>query len=413
MPHPKGISCELCGKQFFKRSYPIHLKSCRKKYEYSFSKCPKCDVLVSKDEYSEHFAVCTVKKKKKKRIIKTVESERPVIPLVSCEEEVEDQIGDAEFKREECCICNRKFAPGRIAKHQTICVSNASRKERKKFPSASESRLRGTEFKKFFHSGKSINAAEKKKRHWRQEHANLRCAVEQGRLVHHFQENEIPLSYLPKIDEIDLTEYQKDLEKVPEEIRTRICEVLEKLALTSGAIDEVYGKKELKKSKSGYFGTKEAMMFKVGDEVCFRKAQDRCGTVKFIGLVDELPKGYWLGLELKDMATQRFGDSAVVDFKKYFDVATKKGLLVRPTKVIRKDLLQIVKKKRKQNLSKRIATPEKTMEKEIDIVLGKEKLSFAEKFRETVKQSPRFEVTKTVPANDTNLENTSYAANRM
>lgn len=51
--------------------------------------------------------------------------------------------------RVNCHICQRKFDPTRIAKHQLVCTKQNNKAPRKAFKSTIEDRLKGTEFEKF------------------------------------------------------------------------------------------------------------------------------------------------------------------------------------------------------------------------------------------------------------------------
>ena len=59
---------------------------------------------------------------------------------------MEDEIVDARIS---CHICERKFDPSRIAKHQLVCTKQNNKAPRKAFKSTIEDRLKGTEFEKF------------------------------------------------------------------------------------------------------------------------------------------------------------------------------------------------------------------------------------------------------------------------
>ena len=59
----------------------------------------------------------------------------------------------------ECAVCKRHFNANRLAKHQLICATVASKPGRKAFPSASEERMEGTEFKKYFVKAAAKEAA--------------------------------------------------------------------------------------------------------------------------------------------------------------------------------------------------------------------------------------------------------------
>ena len=110
---PPTIHCEVCGKQFFKRSYPIHLKQCKVKHAASTVQCPSCRLLISKDEYSKHVQACQDAAPQAHRTAKVTKKAA----------EEAKRHGPLPDGRYACAECGRKFAEDRIAKHQVrACV---------------------------------------------------------------------------------------------------------------------------------------------------------------------------------------------------------------------------------------------------------------------------------------------------
>ena len=109
---PPTIHCEVCGKQFFKRSYPIHLKQCKIKHAVSTTQCPNCRLLVSNDEYSKHVQECQDVAPKAHR---TVRVSKKAAAAAKAN-------GPLEDGRYACAVCGRKFAEDRAAAQRTVEV---------------------------------------------------------------------------------------------------------------------------------------------------------------------------------------------------------------------------------------------------------------------------------------------------
>eukprot|EP01138_Halocafeteria_seosinensis_P009173 gb/GECG01009374.1/.p1 GENE.gb/GECG01009374.1/~~gb/GECG01009374.1/.p1 ORF type:complete len:695 (+),score=127.12 gb/GECG01009374.1/:1-2085(+) len=181
MPPPQAISCEICGKKFFKNSYAIHLKQCAKKREDSTSQCEYCGHSVSHDEFENHVSECKKahKGKKAKKLgkhsavsdsvrqkIEKADRGESIVPedggqlggefdpfrrldeIVRNEDVVKDEPEDS---RVECEICHRKFNSDRIAKHQLVCqkVKEKEKQNRRKPYTSEDWRVKGTDFENF------------------------------------------------------------------------------------------------------------------------------------------------------------------------------------------------------------------------------------------------------------------------
>merc|ERR1712232_764753 len=75
------------------------------------------------------------------------------------------------------------------------------------------------------------------------------------------------------------------LEKPREDYTNKIKSIVERIL-------------RMQKRKSPYYQTKEASMFREGEEV--RLWDGRMGNVRFIGRIDELQPGYWMGIEVNE-----------------------------------------------------------------------------------------------------------------
>lgn len=67
MPRPKGIVCNICGGEFFKRSFAIHQKQCKKKFESCHEKCEWCGHYIELGDMT-HKAACKKRAKGKKYV---------------------------------------------------------------------------------------------------------------------------------------------------------------------------------------------------------------------------------------------------------------------------------------------------------------------------------------------------------
>lgn len=143
MPPPRSIPCEICGKGFFKLSYPIHLKQCKVKQATSFFTCKNCNLPVSNDEYSEHFTKCQFNQATEK------ERKETELELISREA---DELG-----RIRCEICKRGFSKDRISKHELICIGIASKSKRMEYPSTATMRVKGTVYEGYQNDGGGLN----------------------------------------------------------------------------------------------------------------------------------------------------------------------------------------------------------------------------------------------------------------
>ncbi len=454
MGPPQAISCDICNQKFFKRSLPIHRKQCLKKYEQSFTECPKCLRKVSNDEFGKHKANCKVVRTQRVAKPKIVK-ERPIKPRDENYESGSETSSDEEDDpREECGFCHRKFNPDRIAKHEQICATNASRKKRKQFKSTSEARLEGTDFEAYKDPNKRRQVEKSVSGKWRQDHERLKNIVEQGRLVSVFKEAGVPLTEMPssgadlqKLAEgTDTTADIKPEDRpVPEGmVRCPHCTrtfnensgakhipkckttknkpktlvrkskpVLEKPKVDhSGVIKSLIKKVLLMRTKKNeYFETKEASMFHEGEAIV--TWDGRPGHVRYVGRVSELFPGYWLGLELeKEEGTN---DGSAPGGPYYFKCTPGHGLFVRPSKV-KKKIVKVeappkvavngAKKKGSEDEKERFPAPiEKSSKKSTKVQKGeqgaksseaKAKVGMVEKLRKEVSQnSPRLQkVTK-------------------
>mmetsp|Transcript_14654 Transcript_14654/g.37084 ORF Transcript_14654/g.37084 Transcript_14654/m.37084 type:complete len:625 (+) Transcript_14654:182-2056(+) len=377
MPPPMAIPCDLCGQQFFKRSLPIHRKQCEKKYQQCFTECKKCLRKVSNDEIDKHQAECKVVRKKpmpKPKIVK----ERPIAQAKREPKDGEDsssseESSDEEDHREECGFCNRKFNPDRIAKHESVCATNAGRKQRKQFKSASQARLENTDFQQYADPD-ARRRADKLPSCWRQDHERLHGIVEQGRLVKVFKEAGVSLTELPA-QGADLKKIAEDgdsgsryarpedvpvpegMKRCPHCSRSFALETASKhipkckttvnkpkmlvrkskpmLEKPKGADKELV--KELVKKvlamtskKTDFFETKEASMFREGEAVL--TPDGRKGTVRYIGRVSQLFPGYWIGVELNEANGNNDGS---IQGGMYFKCSPNHGVFMRPSKLRR------------------------------------------------------------------------------
>ncbi|GBG25854.1 Zinc finger C2HC domain-containing protein 1C [Hondaea fermentalgiana] len=395
MPPPQAILCDLCGQKFFKRSLPIHRKQCEKKYAAAFTECKKCLRKVSNDEYEKHASECKVVRTQ--RVAKPkVQKERPIggsgkqnphdqakageqgqkkkrekEPDSGSESESESS-SDEEDYREQCGFCERKFNPDRIAKHEQICATNAERKSRKQFKSASQTRLEGTDFEKYM-DPKMRREVEKPSTRWRSDHERLQGIVEQGRLVTAFKDAGIPLSELPrqgtdlndllqgdgsgrpgysKPEDAPVPEGMKRCQHCKRSFRLETAEkhipkckntvnkpkmlvrkskpVLDKPKQDHSEVikEAIRRVLRMKNKKDDFFETKEASMFHDG-EIAYTE-DGRRGTVRYVGRVGELYPGYWIGLELDEIKGHNDGS---VEGARYFKCETGKGLFLRPSKL--------------------------------------------------------------------------------
>ena len=349
MPPPRSVFCESCGKQCLKHSYPLHLSRCRVKKAQSFTSCPKCLLPVSNDEYSQHLRQCSVRKPKRK-------NEKPVNKFAS----TLSLETTTQGCRVPCCVCGRTFFKERIARHQRICLANKRRPPRRPFPTASEMRLRNTEFLNCCKLSTKKIALECK-RSWRHEHGGLKHVIEQGRLIKEFHRRGIELSKLPPIGE-------------------SISQAVDKSNAdpsVSEAIHAVYSSIP-RTQKSVYYGTKQAMFFRIGEKVLV-ETRFCTGYIRFIGRLDNFFPGYWMGVEL---INQNGCNSGELQGNKYFDCAEMSGVFVRPSKIT------------KLHVFFRRLNAEGSAEQEVDNLAGVTiKKNSADKLRAKVNLiSPRYQV---------------------
>jgi len=64
----------------------------------------------------------------------------------------------------------------------------------------------------------------------------------------------------------------------------------------------------------------------------------RWGEVKFVGKVDKLGKGYWVGIKLDEPLGDTTGS---IDGNTYFSVPDKYGLFIRPKEVVVGDFPEV------------------------------------------------------------------------
>lgn len=125
MPVPQAITCCICGGKYFKASLPHHQKVCAQRHNVPTTNCSYCGVLVPKPDEAVHLA--------------TRCPNAPPAP-----ERSSGSIGGSPYPSENeqgldgrvaCCVCGRRFARDRIAKHEGICQAS-SRRTRPTFNSA-------------------------------------------------------------------------------------------------------------------------------------------------------------------------------------------------------------------------------------------------------------------------------------
>ena len=176
MSHRKAITCFLCSKKYFPKSYPFHLKSCILKQPRRSLECPKCKSFYSKIEFAEHYFNCNCGKKSKSIFLcqnqnhnsnySINHSNRNTVSNSNISENnktttfcghgdnrlprrkpSKDYTGELDLYqlinettsnfdnnnelfeiqskrvdlRTKCSVCNRKFSPDRIGYHESIC----------------------------------------------------------------------------------------------------------------------------------------------------------------------------------------------------------------------------------------------------------------------------------------------------
>mmetsp|Transcript_14057 Transcript_14057/g.30433 ORF Transcript_14057/g.30433 Transcript_14057/m.30433 type:complete len:446 (+) Transcript_14057:963-2300(+) len=411
MPAPLGISCDICGQKFFKRSLPIHRKQCEKKYQQCFTECKKCLRKVSNDEYEKHASECKVVRKKTARNqAKEVKAKEREIRQAQKRQDDDDDSetdssSDEEDCREECEFCKRKFNPDRIAKHEQICATNAERRKRKQFKTPAEQRLEGTDFEKYLDPKTRRKVEKPMSGKWRQDHERLQGMVEQGRLVKAFQDAGVPLSQLPRQGENlkalvedgsgssrtrkpedepveagmtrcphckrtfrDETATRhipkcKTTKNKPKKLERKSKPVLDKPREDYTTVIKTIVKKvlKMKTKKNSFFETKEASMYQVGEPVL--TGDGRKGTIRFIGRCSELFPGYWVGLELDEKKGNN--DGTVQGGSAYFKCEDGHGLYIRPSKLKKfVELLPVKPKETKVEIKKTDGDPVKATTEE-------------------------------------------------
>jgi len=398
------------------------------KADDSREECGYCQRKFNSDRIATHEQICSAKKE---NVMKKVGSE-------SSSEESSDE----EDCREECGYCNRKFNADRIAKHEQICGNNASKKKRKSYKSATQQRVEGTDFETFVKA--NIPAPELPPSRWRNEHCKLQGMVEQSRLLKAFKDAKIPLSKLPPpgadLEAIvkGTSSKKSDISSVvepgmmqcPHCTRTFTANVAErhipkckntvnKPKLLKRVSKPVFDTPQdnhseeiiaiirrvlvMKNRKNDFFETKEASMFKIGEEVTMRAGEKRSGFVRFVGRVPDLFPGYWVGVELTE---QKGNNDGTVNGSSYFACQPGFGLCVRPSKL--RKVITLKKKEenpatdsaatlpkqeihkpesKKQGTKPETKKQEKKQEKKPEM-----KKNMADRLREEVKQqSPRLE----------------------
>lgn len=125
----KGIICNMCGGEFFERSFPIHQKACAAKQQHIRLECQHCHQEVPKLELEKHLSRC------------------PKAPMPKIQPQTQGHTSSGpisnvfdEYNRLQCAVCGRWFTADRVAKHQGIC-STISQKKRPVFDSFRQRRF--------------------------------------------------------------------------------------------------------------------------------------------------------------------------------------------------------------------------------------------------------------------------------
>ena len=331
----------------------------------------------------------------------------------------ESSSDEEEDFREQCAFCQRKFNPGRIAKHEQICAMNKSRKPRKSFKSTRDQRLENTDFEAYKDNQRVVNLPPSR---WRARHETFIGTVRQGRLVTQFKEAGIPLSELPP-NGVNLESFLLDMQgggtgsgatsiaaestcpegfvPCPHCKRTFSRERAEKhIPKCKTTVNRP--KRLIRKSKvvlesrqasqyrdaiiealkkvvypgkhySPLTDNKEASMFRIDDRVVLEDG--RMGTVRYNERVEGLNSGFWLGVEVDEGSKGRH--DGYVDGRMIFLCKAGQGVFVRPSKV-KKHVPRIVVPEKKKVAKK---TKPSTVNED-----GK-KMNSAEKLRDKIKKA--------------------------
>eukprot|EP00037_Helgoeca_nana_P010555 m.93113 g.93113 ORF g.93113 m.93113 type:complete len:430 (-) comp20274_c0_seq3:1354-2643(-) len=108
------VTCEICGRQFFKTSIEIHRKQCIAKQPFLHTACPYCDGEVQTRDLEQHIRKCE-------------KAPPPSVRRAARREAAETTLGlggagaGGPTHLVPCAVCGRTFARDRLAKHQGIC----------------------------------------------------------------------------------------------------------------------------------------------------------------------------------------------------------------------------------------------------------------------------------------------------
>jgi len=114
--NPNEVTCDLCGRQFFKSSITIHRKQCKEKQQYMPTACPYCDAEVQERDLERHIRHCDRAPSPSARRAEKRETAGGALGL-GCAA----MPGGGSTHLVPCAVCGRTFASDRLAKHQSIC----------------------------------------------------------------------------------------------------------------------------------------------------------------------------------------------------------------------------------------------------------------------------------------------------
>ena len=385
------------------------------------SECPKCFRKVWNNEWQNHVMNCKIKKKKRPQrkrltaeeaiakqtaIFDAAHGKGPDRAIGGEHFDVAEFDDEAEDGRLSCEFCRRHFNPERIAHHEEICynVHGPGKRDRQQFMSAADMRLKDTEFLQWKTNRRDVSALKPKSR-WRERHHSLQNTALQGKLIDLFKAAGLALAELPR----PITHWYEDGRPCTPEPNPRMSAAARELT------DKVYGGQFA--SKAGYLcETGEAMMFQPGLRV---KAKDgkgdedvaaaaastaavlaapakkkkgggkggveddervvaaakaagdsggavedgrRLGEVSYIGRVDGLPQGFWIGVTWRGPHGK--GDGRGPSGMRYFKCAPGHGSFIRPSCLERLPLTaEEIEAKAKANALKHMTKAERAAAK--------------------------------------------------
>ncbi|KAL1511268.1 hypothetical protein AB1Y20_006076 [Prymnesium parvum] len=122
MPLP-SMPCPSCGKAFFPSAMKFHTPQCERKQAAMITPCPACGLEVEHARLNAHLSTCARARPPRAPPRRTSTSASSSSSAAATALRSVSIAAAGPDGRVPCAVCQRRFSPDRIAKHQFVCLS--------------------------------------------------------------------------------------------------------------------------------------------------------------------------------------------------------------------------------------------------------------------------------------------------